>query len=314
MESSSKPDDEALRIVGAGIAFESIPRRFEDSSSGLSVVLIPFLFASFVTFCGHPFFGIRGIDSSRPHAHYNPRMTALDTRMEAASEALARMDYLATETLCEEALAQAKATQDWAYYGRILLPLQECRRQRRMIAAEGVIRLGTSSLGHGPVMWPKEFAAGCVVLTHPHHSLHAARLWQEIRACRLFGEVLMADNNVGDATWRVRTFCEPDVVVEILAPPTDWRDRWLTPVREAQSAEPGASPRGIKPTPADWFIDASEKLGDALLATVNATSPADRVDELERCIHAAPDHEILHQRLADAAKAARLGADPSRNA
>ena len=59
-------------------------------------------------------------------------------------------------------------------------------------------------------------------------------------------------------------------------------------------------------SPADWFLDAAERLGDAVLDGVAARDARQRVAELEACLEAAPDHEILHQRLWDAVKAARL--------
>lgn len=238
---------------------------------------------------------------------YNAPMTLLlDNQMEQASEALAKMDYLTCESLCEAALAQAKRAGDWAYYGRILLPLQECRRQRRMIAAEGIIRLGTSEQGGGPATWLEHLPAGCIVITRPHTHTEAARLLHEARERRLFIEVLFADSHVNETTWRITTFTgSRKATVDIPAPPVHERDRWLLPTG-GKGAKSDSSFRGATPPQAQWFVQASEKLGDALLAQVNATSAVDRVDVLEACLVGAPDHEILHQRLADAAKAARL--------
>ncbi len=58
-------------------------------------------------------------------------MSTLDTLMEDASLALAKTDYTTCETLCLQALAQARKNQDWDTYLRILRPLQEARRWRR---------------------------------------------------------------------------------------------------------------------------------------------------------------------------------------
>src|SRR5690606_32298089 len=80
---------------------------------------------------------------------YNSCMTQLiNDIMERASQSLATMDYLASERDCLEALALARSQQDWRLYAAIILPLQECRRQRRMIAADGWVMLGSSSLTH----------------------------------------------------------------------------------------------------------------------------------------------------------------------
>ena len=117
----------------------------------------------------------------------------LDAMMEAASQALARMDYLVCESHCLDALAIARQRQDWPYYARILMPLQEARRQRRMIAAEGVIRLGTANLDGDPSAWLEQMRvgptqaeiAGCIVLTQPHGADDARRLAQTVRQQRV---------------------------------------------------------------------------------------------------------------------------------
>src|SRR5690606_17570305 len=88
--------------------------------------------------------------------------STLDDIMERASRSLAAMDYLTCERLCVEALAAARRAQDWSYYARILLPLQEARRQRRLIAADGWVRLGTSDLEGPHHDWSGVFEAGCV--------------------------------------------------------------------------------------------------------------------------------------------------------
>ena len=61
----------------------------------------------------------------------------LNTTMEHASAALQSMDYAACEAGCLTALAMAGNARRWSDYARILLPLQESRRQRRMIAVDG---------------------------------------------------------------------------------------------------------------------------------------------------------------------------------
>lgn len=175
-----------------------------------------------------------------------------------------------------------------------------------MIAAEGVIRLGTGEQGGGPATWLEHLPAGCIVITRPHTHTEASRLLQEVRHRKLFIEVLFADSHVNDSTWRITTFTgSRRAAVEIPAPPLHERDRWLL-ASTGKDAKMESSFRGATPPQAQWFVEASEKLGDALLAEVKATSAADRVDVLEACLVGAPDHEILHQRLADAAKAARL--------
>ncbi|MCE9589664.1 MAG: hypothetical protein K8S99_03980 [Planctomycetes bacterium] len=226
----------------------------------------------------------------------------LDDIMENASAALVKMDYLGCESLCLEALARARRERGWAYYTRILLPLQEARRQRRMIAAEGVIRLGTATLTGAPADWLRETPSGATVVTHPHTADTARALDELARAQRLHVEVLFADSDAA-ATWRLRSFRGPAVTREVPAPPPEWRDRWI---------KPGKTTPGNARTPADWFIDATEALGDAALVCIDGKTlaPEQRLEALEACLEVVTDHEIIHQRLGDAARSLSLGTPP----
>lgn len=206
----------------------------------------------------------------------------LDAIMEKASRALAEMDYLTCEALCLDALTEAKRADRYGYYARVLLPLQEARRQRRMIAAAGDIHLGGGP-GFEPGEWLVGRDAGCVVLTRPHSAVDALAIHQQARQSKQFVEVLFADNAQEDALWTLRSYDGPAVHCTINAPPPDI-------------------------SPSQWFIEATERLGDAALAGVDSTLTGGAlVDELESRLRVFPDHELLHQRLADAAKAVRAG-------
>lgn len=206
---------------------------------------------------------------------------AADNLMEDASQLLARMDYLGCEAKCLEALAAARQAENWTDYARILLPLQECRRQRRMIAADGVTRLGT----RGRIDNLDDRAAACIVLTHPHSANDAADLIEATRDRHI--EVLFADNEPDAATWTLRSFAGPAVTCDVAAPPAAWIDQWLKPDRVIAGQ-----------CPADWFINATEALGDSAIAQAD-----DDIQSLEACLDVVTDHEILHQRLGDAARA-----------
>jgi hypothetical protein len=219
----------------------------------------------------------------------------IDEMMEEASVALVRMDYLTCEALCLDALAEARRAGDWGYYARILLPLQEARRQRRIIAAEGVVALGVNAADAAARAAIESLKAGSVVLTRPSSAADARTLSACAREARRHVEVLLADNDSTAETWTIRSFAGPAVACPIAAPPRAWVGHFLAP---------GA----VKPTadgksPADWFIDATECLGDAALAEIPvALAPDERLSALEACLEVVSDHEIIHQRLADAAR------------
>lgn len=218
-------------------------------------------------------------------------MESLDSIMQQATSALGNMDYLTCEADCLRALAAAQATEDWAYYCRILMPLQEARRQRRLIAAEGMIRLGTSDL-EGPITsWLGRIESGCIVVTHPFTASDVVRLQRKARSERRYIEVLYADNPAPAGRWTLRSFAGPDARYATDAPADVWIDRWLT-----------ATDTG--PQPSDWFIDATEAIGNVALSQVDAAlGTPQRLAALEERFAVATDHEFLHQRLWDAADA-----------
>lgn len=223
-----------------------------------------------------------------------------DRMMEEASRALVAMEYLRCERLCLAALADAREQQDWVDYARILLPLQEVRRQRRMIASEGTQRLGSSTLTGEPLSWLKEMGCGSLVLTAPHGVVEARLLVQAIDADQLHAEILLVEGALDGAHWCLRSFTGPPMTVQRPAPPPAWRERWLWP---GESFEAENDPLRSQ-TPSDWVLSASEALGDAAIAAVTAPlGSLERIVELEAMLAVVPDHEKLHQRLGEAARA-----------
>lgn len=184
----------------------------------------------------------------------------------------------------------------WGYLARITLPLQECRRQRRMIAAEGHIVLGTEHLGDDPVATLCEISSGCVVFTGNKAQTHATGLLEHVREHPRHLLVLSA--TVGQTQWQLRSTLEPRINVSYPAPPAPWQHQTLAPTQWLEITD------SHWPTPGDWFLDVLEKLGDQALKTVG--TPVDdvkHVDALLGALHAVTDHEILHQQLAKAASA-----------
>ncbi len=228
----------------------------------------------------------------------------IDAFMEAASQALAHMDYGVCEQRCLEALAMARSSTDWSYYGRILLPLLEARRQRRMIAAEGVIRLGSADLQGDPVAWLGKVNPGCIVLTHPHDRRTARQIDAIVLRNRRFNvQLLLADQHTQVGRWTLKSFGDgPNVSCAMPAPPGAWIDRWIPP-KGTSNTQPGGERARDAAGSADWFLDACERLGDTALAQI-AEPPGHpgRIQMLERCLHVVADHEKLHQALIDEAR------------
>jgi hypothetical protein len=213
--------------------------------------------------------------------------TTTDNLMESASSALASMDYLTCEQLCIQALSTARQAADWAQYARILLPLQEARRQRRMIASDGEIRLGSTKLSGEPADWLAEHRACCLVLTQPHNTRVAQSLIAIARDQQLNIEILLADNTSDLAHWTLQSFAGPAITHTLPKPSGAETECWITDPH--------------------WFLYASEMLGDAAINSITALPGSiERVTQLEACLNVVTDHEILHQQLWNAAKALTL--------
>lgn len=212
--------------------------------------------------------------------------STLDDIMEQASQKLADMDYLASEALCLRGLQIAREAENWTGYARVLLPLQECRRQRRMIAADTAVQLGTNACWNDP-------AAGCVAVTRPLDIDAARKIAVDAAQHGRHVEVLWCDNAPDAPTWTVKTFAGPEIACDVPAPPPECLNQKLEPADDAHG-----------PAAAHWFIAASEALGDAARDAVDAPRGSfTRVEQLEAMVAAVGDHELLHQALGDAARA-----------
>ncbi len=232
---------------------------------------------------------------NREAQHNLDAATPIDDLMQQATDALTATHYLRGEALCVRALAQAREANRWTEYARILLPLQECRRQRRLAAAEGVIRLGTA---HGPAditgMLTGVGSAGCMVVTAPVALETAVLLQQAARETARHVEVLYARPG-GAQQWRVAAVAGVETECAVTAPPERLRDRWLAPGEVDSSSHRQA---------AAWFLAVGEALGDAILAGIGSgLSLIERIAALEAGLAAVTDHELLHQRLFEAAMA-----------
>lgn len=118
----------------------------------------------------------------------------IDAIMERASEALVAMDYLTCERLCEQALGLARRADDFERYARILLPLQESRRQRRQIAEEHGTAVFAGPDVEEPGVILKHQPTGCILLLDPPYTADdAAAVRAAARDNEQMVEVLLLD-------------------------------------------------------------------------------------------------------------------------
>jgi len=115
----------------------------------------------------------------------------IDRIMEEASRRLVATDYLEAERLCLEALSLARGHRDFGRYARILLPLQEVRRQRRQFAVEaGVFLIAGDRLEAGAIL--ARHRQGCLLLAQPPYEPGDEQAVRDLaRKQSLFVEVLL---------------------------------------------------------------------------------------------------------------------------
>jgi len=213
----------------------------------------------------------------------------IDRLMERASGALESMRYFEAEKAAATALRRAHAASDFERMARIVLPLQEARRQKRQLAVDSGARFIYASLsGRRGGIKP-----GCY-LFQPTLIAADARAFRETADAKgipvfvITREPLTREGKwpvVGvNGTISVRTRVDPPVKLERV-------EGAVTRDAVDEASEPPSAP---------WFEGAAEALGDTALARLKPEDPAAwRVDDLMEFLECHPDHEKLHQGLAD---------------
>lgn len=205
------------------------------------------------------------------------KTASVQSLMTKAQQALTRNHWFEAERLCAKALDMARAAGDFNLMARICLPLQEARRQRREVAFDS----NKIVVVEGALPEERAIEPVCYLVQPPLVGADARRLRlmaleREIPAIVLCREPktqlgLCPVVAIGQVTIRTR-----------IDPPRKWD----------------------KPT-LDWYVDALEQLGDAAIETLDTEAElAKQVDALLERIDAMPDHEKLHQVLAETCKLA----------
>lgn len=244
-----------------------------------------------------------------------------DALMEQASRALVGRDYFRTERLCLEALDIAHAGYDYARMAAILLPLQESRRFKRHMALDA----GHVTVISREMPAPNDLCAGCFLVCPPRVGLDGRQLREMCDRGEVPALILTREPATRSGLWPIVALGPATIRATVPPPPPPRKKKSAKGDRAnitTVTIDPGdpASPylaawaaeaAGSAPT-VEWFVSASEALGDAAIAQIDPSRPAAvRVEELFMRLAAFPDHEKLHQRLHDAcAEAARIGKPP----
>lgn len=245
----------------------------------------------------------------------NTEKTAkIDALMEQSSAALVKRDYFAAERLASSALRRAYAAGDFERMARIVLPLQEARRQKRDLAVDsGKIYVVDSELPQGKTLKP-----GCYLISPPRVGVDGRLLREMADEREVPTVVIVREPSSREGLWPIVAVGPVTVRTKVAPPPPKAEPKKKpakkTASKKGQAADPpelAVAPIGSPELTTAWFLSTSELLGDAAIAQIAATLPAaSRVDALMDRLEAHPDHEKLHQRLAEACREAIL--EPAR--
>lgn len=218
------------------------------------------------------------------------RTNPIDVLMERASQALAETRYVEAESLAARALVKARRADDFERIARIALPLQEARRQLRLLAAEaGPVRLVTA-----PADVPDPIAPGFYLVQPPLIGLDARTLGEAGLRRGVAVVALAREPLTRDGLWPIVAVSEISCRCKVLPP---------VPLERVESRMSKDEFSG--PIPVAWFESTYETLGDSAIAAIDTGEPpAWRVDDCLEHLDALPFHEKLHQVLAAAAREA----------
>jgi hypothetical protein len=201
----------------------------------------------------------------------------LESMMNRAEDALKRSAWFEAERLALDALEAAREADDFEFMSRVVLPLQEARRQRMLAAID--LATGVRIVEH--VEPEPEIEPGIVLIRPPAVAADARRL----RIAAMQEEIPL-----------IVLTREPDTLLGLC--PVVAVGRTIIRVRVDGPGRPN------KPT-VKWLLSSLENLGDGAIDKLgNERNAASRVDAILAYLDSTPDHERLHQELADACRAA----------
>lgn len=208
----------------------------------------------------------------------------IDQLMEQASVALVERRYADTRRLAGDALDRAHAIRDYDRMARIVLPLQEAQRQLREIALDA----GRVTIVRAELPAPEAVAPGCVLVEPPRVGVDGRILREQAEQAGVPLVVLVREPATREGLWPLVSIGAITVRTRVPPPP--------------DPALPSVA----------WFSAACEALGDAAIQQADGGTPHAIVDALIARLRGIPEHEKLHQRLADACREAARAPAPAR--
>ncbi|HMN42655.1 MAG TPA: hypothetical protein PKE29_17580 [Phycisphaerales bacterium] len=232
------------------------------------------------------------------------RANKIDAMMDQASRALVSRDYFGAEKLALSALRRAHHDADYERMARIILPLQEARRQKREMAFDTKrVFVVDGEIPHG-----RGLVSGCYLVTPPRVGADGRMLRDAADEKRAPVFVLVREPPTRDGLWPIVAVGPVTVRAKVgpfVAPPPPAPKASAKGKARGEKGAPAASAAGVPSV--RWFVAAGEALGDEAIGQVCVTLPAAvRVSALMDRLESVPHHEKLHQRLEEACREALL--------
>lgn len=219
--------------------------------------------------------------------------STIDAMMERASAALVAAKYFECEKLCQRGLSAAWRARDVERLSRICLPLQESRRLIRQQATDAA-QAGAIVVMSRSTDFPTKPGPGFYLAQPPLIGADARRIRDLLWSRQVPSLVLAREPMTQTKRWPIVAVGERSVRVQV-EPPAG-----VTWTGQGVRRDEGTP----TPTP-EWFLATAESIGDAAFKAIDQRLPAIwRVEDLLIALDAFPDHEKLHQHLADACRAA----------
>lgn len=206
---------------------------------------------------------------------------AIDELMEQTSQALVSTDYFEAERLAIRALDRAWALHDFERMARIVLPLQEARRQKRHQAADA----GACFVLRSMPARTQSLEPGCYLLEPPLLGIDGRTLRDLADRKKTPVIVTVREPLTKAGKWPIVAVGTGPTM------PTSFR-AYVEPPQESPPTVP-------------WFLSTNEALGDVAISRLEKSHlAAYHVDDLLHHLEALPDHEKLHQALETACRRA----------
>ena len=208
----------------------------------------------------------------------------IDELMEKASDALRRTAYFEAERLSMRALGMARQLADFERIHRIVMPLQESRRQRLQLAFDSPEPV---QIVHEPFSEQTKFRPGCYLVVPPLVGADARRLRLKLLSDEVPAAVLCAEPLTGTGLLPIVAIGNTTIRTKI------------------------RPPKVLDTPDIEWFAAAMEALGDWAISMADpALSGTKLLDTYLDMLDSHPDHENLHLALLEVARDLAHSTDP----